>query len=280
LLIAATTAHTLWVQEQQMDINKLSALNRTASAIAILTWPTAVSIAKVYGRSAATAFVVLSSLAVFCLAPLTPLLAFLIGLVAFAVAWIWLRLAKVLFAVVFTLSVLVVPFLNDIAPLAIEFLVTNFQDHVPEVHRFVIWQFAGEHILERPVLGWGLNAARVFPGGDVELLLLTTPDGAQITGPALPLHTHNALIQIWLELGFVGVALFATLLAVAVRGISYMPADPARPAAAMAAITTGFVIAQLGFGFWQGWWLALQGIAVVTTVAICGRSRSNPPDTA
>lgn len=280
LLIAATTAHTLWVQEQQMDINKLSALNRTASAIAILTWPTAISIAKVYGRSAATTFVALSSLAVFCLAPLTPLLAFLIGLAAFAVAWRWLRLAKVLFAVVFTFSVLVVPFLDDIAPLAIEFLVTNFQDHVPEVHRFVIWQFAVEHILERPVIGWGLNAARVFPGGDVELLLLTTPDGVQITGPALPLHTHNALIQIWLELGFVGVALFATLLAAAIRGISYMPEDPARPAAAMAAITTGFVIAQLGFGFWQGWWLALQGIAVVTTVAICGQSRSNPVDTA
>lgn len=280
LLITAITAHTLWVQGQQMDTNKLSALNRTATAIVILTWPAAISIAKVYGRSAATIFVALSFLAVFCLAPLTPLLAFLVGLATFAVAWTWLPLAKVLFAVLLTLSVLIVPFLDEIAPLAIEFLVTNFQDHVPEVHRFVIWQFAGEHILERPVFGWGLNAARVFPGGEVELLLLTTPEGMQITGPALPLHTHNALIQIWLELGFIGVTLFAILLGVAVRGIPHRPEDPARSAAAMAVITTGFVIAQLSFGFWQGWWLAIQGIAVVMTVAICGTSRGNPQDRA
>ena len=280
LLITVITAHTLWVQGQQMELNKLSALNRTASAIAILAWPATISIAKIYGRSAATTFLALSSFAVFCLAPLTPLLAFLVGLAAFAVAWTWLHLAKVLFAILFTLSILVIPFLDEIAPLATDFLVTNFRDHFSEVHRFVIWQFASEHILERPIIGWGLNAARVFPGGGDELLLLTTPEGMQITGPALPLHTHNALIQIWLELGFIGVILFTVLLGVAIHGIRYMPEDPARSAAAMATITTGFVIAQLGFGFWQGWWLAIQGIAVVTTVAICATSRSNPQDKA
>ena len=273
-LIAVITGHTIWVQEQQMAIHKLSALNRTASAIAILMWPIAISIAKAYGRRAAVTFIVLSSVAVFLLAPLTPLLAFLIGAAAFAVAWMSFRLAKILFAAAIAFSVLIVPFLDNVAPLAIELLLANFQDHIPEVHRFVIWQFAAEHILERPIFGWGLNAARMFPGGDAELLLLTTPEGGQITGPALPLHTHNALIQIWLELGLVGVALFATLLAFAIRGIPRMPGDRAGPAAALAVMTTAFVIAQLGFGFWQGWWLATLGIAAVTTTAVVGHPRS------
>ncbi|SVE56779.1 uncharacterized protein METZ01_LOCUS509633, partial [marine metagenome] len=230
----------------------------------------AISIAKTYGRHAAAGFIILSSVAVFLLAPLTPLLAFVTGAAAFAVAWISFRLAKILFAAAIAFSVLIVPFLDHVAPLAIELLLTNLQDHIPEVHRFVIWQFAAEQIMERPVFGWGLNAARVFPGGDAELLLLTTPEGGQITGPALPLHTHNALIQIWLELGLVGVALFAILLAVAVRAIPRMPSDRAGPAAALAVMTTGFVIAQLGFGFWQGWWLATLGTSAVITIAVVG----------
>jgi len=40
------------------------------------------------------------------------------------------------------------------------------------------------------------------------------------------------------------------------------------------------VIAQLGFGFWQGWWLALQGIVVVVTVAICGTYSGNLKESA
>jgi len=273
-LIAVITGHTVWVQEQQMAIHKLSALNRTASAIAILVWPVAISIAKTYGRHAAAGFIILSSVAVFLLAPLTPLLAFVTGAAAFAVAWISFRLAKILFAAAIAFSVLIVPFLDHVAPLAIELLLTNLQDHIPEVHRFVIWQFAAEQIMERPIFGWGLNAARVFPGGDAELLLLTTPEGGRITGPALPLHTHNALIQIWLELGLVGVALFAILLAVAVRAIPRMPGDRAGPAAALAVMTTGFVIAQLGFGFWQGWWLATLGTSAVITIAVVGHPGS------
>ncbi len=48
----------------------------------------------------------------------------------------------------------------------------------------------------------------------------------------------------------------------------------AGPAAALAVMTTGFVIAQLGFGFWQGWWLATLGTSAVITIAVVGHPGS------
>ena len=70
-------------------------------------------------------------------------------------------------------------------------------------HRFYIWDFVGKRIAERPLLGWGLDSARAIPGGK-ELIRLDQR--------RLPLHPHNAPLQLWLELGLPGAVLFALLL--------------------------------------------------------------------
>jgi O-antigen ligase len=54
--------------------------------------------------------------------------------------------------------------------------------------RLNIWTFAADHVQSHPFRGWGLDASRTF-------------------GPAIPLHTHNAQLQLWLELGAIGAAL-------------------------------------------------------------------------
>ena len=69
-------------------------------------------------------------------------------------------------------------------------------------HRLLIWSFVGERIAERPLLGWGLDASRAIPGGKEEIRPGLT---------RLPLHPHNAALQVWLELGMPG-ALLAALL--------------------------------------------------------------------
>ena len=70
-------------------------------------------------------------------------------------------------------------------------------------HRLLIWDFAGKRIAERPLLGWGLDASRAIPGGKE----LIRPDQKR-----LPLHPHDAALQVWLELGLPGAVLFALLL--------------------------------------------------------------------
>ncbi|WP_249118121.1 O-antigen ligase family protein, partial [Neoroseomonas alkaliterrae] len=93
---------------------------------------------------------------------------------------------------------------------------------ISALHRMLIWDFTAARIAERPVLGWGMEASRAIPGGrgnpPAEVL-----DRMRVTDPArrawfaephvqiLPLHPHNAALQVWLELGAVGAALAAAL---------------------------------------------------------------------
>lgn len=270
--IALISGYTVWMRHEAMSEIKLAALNRTATIIAILAWPAALSISRTYGRRWAIAFCAVAGATVFLLAPATPLLALVIGALAFAVAWYLPATAKVILLVVFALFICIVPFFDTLTPWATELLTKNFTAPVSEVHRFVIWRFVGEHILERPVFGWGLEAARVFPGRETQLFLLTWPDGTPATGPALPLHPHNAVVQIWLELGLIGVALFAALFVLAVRTIASAGGEHARSAVTTATIATALVIAQFGFGIWQGWWLATLGLAAVMIAAVSAGS--------
>src|SRR6202034_4481699 len=63
------------------------------------------------------------------------------------------------------------------------------------VHRIFIWRFTAERIAERPLLGWGMDAARDLPGGKPTVASLFP--GAQIPADAelLPLHPHDAVLE-------------------------------------------------------------------------------------
>ena len=147
-----------------------------------------------------------------------------------------------------------------------DFLIANISAPNSEVHRFVIWQFAAERIFEHPLIGWGLDSARAIPGGDERLFLFRIGE-IVTTGPALPLHPHNALIQIWLETGIMGLVFAGALFVFAVSSISPRQGNRAGPAACVAAIASAFAIAQLSFGIWQGWWMSTLGLFAVIVIA-------------
>jgi O-antigen ligase len=123
------------------------------------------------------------------------------------------------------------------------------------VHRLVIWRFVAERIGDRPVLGWGMDAARAVPGGK-DLINdrypeVTINDRAE----ALPLHPHDAALQWRLELGLPG-----TLLALAVLARLLWP--PAllhgvwQRALILGYAASALTVALLSFGAWQAWWLS------------------------
>jgi len=118
--------------------------------------------------------------------------------------------------------------------------------------RLNIWTFAADHVQSHPFRGWGLDASRTF-------------------GPAIPLHTHNAQLQLWLELGAIGAALagvFFCWLAYGVVRLSQRSRSEAAMAAA--ALVSYLVIGGLSFGIWQEWWL---GLGALTLIA-CGLARA------
>jgi O-antigen ligase len=121
--------------------------------------------------------------------------------------------------------------------------------------RLDIWSFSTAKIIERPWLGWGLDASRTF-------------------GDAISLHTHDAALQLWLELGAVG-AVLAALFWIGVWSRIEVLARRDRTAAAAASATAVayLTIGGLSFGVWQAWWLGLGAMAAAACICVA-RSRS------
>ena len=120
-------------------------------------------------------------------------------------------------------------------------------------HRLLIWSFAGDRIAERPVTGWGLDASRAIPGGD---------DPIRPGETWMPLHPHNAALQVWLELGAPGAALFALLAALVWGALARVKWPPLVAAAAGASLTIAFVGCFGTYGIWQEWWVGTLSFAL------------------
>jgi len=127
-------------------------------------------------------------------------------------------------------------------------------------HRLLIWSFVGNRIADHPVLGWGLDSSRAIPGGGI---VIRPPHETW-----LPLHPHNAALQVWLELGAVGVLPFVALLALLwyrVAGAGWPRLYGAAAAGSLAAVLT---IGFLSYGVWQEWWLGTLALALFAVLAL------------
>jgi O-antigen ligase len=159
-------------------------------------------------------------------------------------------------------------------------------DAIPSVYqRIAIWKFTAARIDERPVLGWGLDAARRIPGGHdgikaTSLNIQNPVMRERVTKyfnsgniEQMPLHPHNAALQIWLETGGVGAVLIAALVLLALLAtVRCRPTNRPGSAGAFAAGIAALAIAGLSYGLWQTWWLASLWLAAVFAAALVGRS--------
>jgi O-antigen ligase len=142
------------------------------------------------------------------------------------------------------------------------------------VHRIYIWRFVSDRILERRFTGWGLDASRSIPGADTYIVQFDRSLPFQPYGEmtALPLHPHNAPLQLWLELGLPGAALFALRCGGLLLGVARGLPRRLPAAAASAAILVAVALSSFSYGVWQTWWLAALWLAAaMTTVLLVGR---------
>jgi exopolysaccharide production protein ExoQ len=83
------------------------------------------------------------------------------------------------------------------------------------------------------------------------------PGGSEPIEPGetwLPLHPHNAPLQLWLELGVPGAVLFALTAAYPWLALAAAEWPALFTAAAGAALTAAFVASLGTYGIWQEWW--------------------------
>lgn len=130
-------------------------------------------------------------------------------------------------------------------------------------HRFYIWDFLLKFIGEKPLFGWGAEAARGFPTGGLKVF-----DGTDI----LPSHPHDHIMQVWLELGGVGALILAVLHFMLFRAIAQLESRRATAWAMLFSITS-FVILSLSHSIWHKWWMTWLGVAGVLMVVVLKRCK-------
>jgi len=159
----------------------------------------------------------------------TAKLAFAAGSAAGLFIWLGRRNAALLLGGLVALVMLLTPFVLG-RLFSAEAAIESYPSlHYSAKHRLHVWDFVAERYLERPWLGWGIDAARLLPGGDAEL----ASGGEQV-----PSHPHNGILQFWLELGLLGGALLLAGQWLIWRAIAAPHWTPGARAAAAAAFIT------------------------------------------
>ena len=147
-------------------------------------------------------------------------------------------------------------------------------------HRLVIWSFTSEQIYEDFFLGKGIYSSRkIGETTKVNLKQFTFDknadginDGKEKTEligvdyyySAIPLHPHNNALQIWLELGLVGIFLYVVLIISLWKRIIFKKNITKFKAALLSGTTFSiFMINQSSFGLWQTWWLSAIILSII-----------------
>lgn len=124
-----------------------------------------------------------------------------------------------------------------------------------DAHRQVIWGFVWDRALERPWFGWGPSTANFLPGAD---------DKIPVIGQTfVPLHAHNWVIQLFSDVGLVGLAAaIAALGLFAKRIVSSAWGGAGAAWAALTLVAVFFVSTLANFSIWQSWWQSVLVILI------------------
>jgi hypothetical protein len=125
------------------------------------------------------------------------------------------------------------------------------------IHRLLVWEYVGKKIHEKPFLGHGAGTSRLIG----QNIILNIPNTKKQIKGAIPLHPHNNFLEIWLELGLLGIIVISLLWIKIIKfGINIRKKSYVLGTGVCASIVSIFVIANLSFGVFQAWWMASIGL--------------------
>lgn len=115
-------------------------------------------------------------------------------------------------------------------------------------HRLHIWSFSADKAQEQALIGKGLGSSKYiekhksdWPGENID---------------PLPSHPHNVIMQVWLELGVIGLIFYATLvLAILLSIFKNKNLNFTTQAFATSYIISFLTISATAYNGWQSWWI-------------------------
>ncbi|MDX1737325.1 MAG: O-antigen ligase family protein [Alphaproteobacteria bacterium] len=123
---------------------------------------------------------------------------------------------------------------------------------VPDHHRQVIWSFVIDHIWDRPVVGYGIDSAKLIPGANTRIIELANQE-------YVPAHPHNWILEIAVETGIPSVMfVLGTVLAafLMILRIKISSRQEKENLAALVFILVAFcAVSLVSYSIWTVWWL-------------------------
>ena len=241
-----TALRTLFHQKDQPELIRRNAA-RGCYTVALLFWPVMAWLGQRHQRIWQVILTVGFFVAAVGLGVDAPIVAVVLGTAAYFIVrrfgrvavWVFLGMTIAYFALTPALVNLIFPTPPPMMQAGAGVVKASW------FARAGIWRFTAGEIPSHALFGWGMDASRMWPN-------------------LIPLHPHNAALQIWLELGAVGAGLVIVFWAWLWERIARLcDADRGAGASAAAVAIAYLMIGALSFGVWQEWWLGLGALAVV-----------------
>jgi O-antigen ligase len=219
---------------------------RALAIFSLLIWPAAAWLEKKRGRTAGVALLFMFMFFLLSATSRSASVGMLMGASAFVLAFMlpmFVRLA--LMTLVIMGLLLTVPAAENASKLP-----TNITEKLFESAqaRLDIWEYTAKHVAEAPIFGHGIDASRG---------LETTVSGerAKYLNPGtniISLHPHNVFLQLWLDFGAVGAAMWGALMLMLLQSIKHLARNT--QAYALGAATCALVMLCTTFSPLQAWW--------------------------
>lgn len=234
-------------------------LNQASDAFAILLLPTSAALVIGGYRLRGLVFAAVGAATILALAGTAAKVALAAGVPCAILCYRWRPPVARIAAILSVLVILTAPLTFARIDWITGFVHTADWVKFSAGHRLLIWSFVGDRIAEHPLRGWGLEASRAIPGGS---------DPIRADQTWLPLHPHNAPLQIWLELGVPGVVPFALLCGWLWLAVGRAEWPRLYAAAACGSLATGFAASFATYGVWQEWWQGTLSFALFMTLVL------------
>lgn len=198
----------------------------------------------------------------------TPVLAIVLGVLSALFFWRARAVLRLALGVVVVILMFVAPLIPSQLPgqdtIRAEM---PYMSHSALV-RFMIWKVAIKHIADAPIAGLGMDTTRSLYNSTTKIrfdFLPPEPGGViwHSTFEPIPLHPHNGILQVWLELGSIGIAGLSWIIITLIRASGNRRGDPL----IMGFCVTTLAIASLSFGAWQNWWICALWLVGALLVA-------------
>lgn len=147
-----------------------------------------------------------------------------------------------------------------------EVLIDGFVREASIIHRFEIWEFSVDSTMKKPFLGHGLDSLRFLKSD--KWMPYQRADNA--------LHSHNVILQLWVEFGVIGAIILMLFLFMMMQKMLRID-DLQKRKFYLAVFATTTSCAMTGYGFWQSWQLGLFIFLMTLSVVIANIDYKNNP---